>query len=500
MARKKAQPTKDAAPGEVLDLKAAADFLKVSKPTFYRWLAQGKIKGHKAGAQWRFYRADLGKFLHTEEPSALHVDADALRQAVQQARKARGLKPIQWPSSETPEEATVIATVNTLIIDAIEAHASDIHLDNNVDEMLVRYRVDGVLSEIMSLPRDAARPLVSRLKLMADMDISERRLPDNGRISIRHQGRDYDIRVTTVPAIFGESAICRILDQSSVLIGLDRLGLLRPMQQAFEKALHLPQGIIVVTGPAGSGRTTTLYSSLNLVNSPEKKICTIEDPVEYRLRNVMQVHVNRKAGLTTAVALRTFMRSDPDIIMVGDLRDLETAEACVNAAMTGHLVLTCMLPADAISVITRLTEMGLEPFLIGASLNAVLAQRLVRRVCQNCKTHYQPSPELLARLGRATGVDLSEGHFVRGTACAECHQTGYRGRVAVFELLDVNDRLRALIAAPSTIEELRAAAIESGMTTLLKDGVEKARQGITTPEEVLRVLAAHHKEIFEVKS
>jgi type IV pilus assembly protein PilB len=503
MARKKqtkAAPKSEPAPqdrGDVLDLKSAADFLKVSKPTFYRWLAQGKIKGHKAGTQWRFHRADLENFLHAEEPSALQIDSDALRAAVTKARKARGLKPIEWPDADTPEESTVIGTINALIGDAIEAHASDIHLDNNSDETLVRYRVDGVLNEVMSLPRDATKPLVARLKLMGDMDISERRLPQNGRISIDYQGRDYDVRVTTVPAIFGESAICRILDQSISLITLDKLGLSKPMQEAFEKALHVPQGLIIVTGPAGSGRTTTLYSSLNLINSPEKKICTIEDPVEYRLRNVMQVHVNRKAGLTFPVALRTFMRSDPDVILVGELRDIETIHGCISAAMTGHLVLTATLLATAPAAVTRLIEVGVEPFLVSSSMAAVLAQRLVRRVCQNCKTHYQPSPELLARLGRATGVDLSEGHFVRGTGCAECHQTGYRGRVAVFELLDVNDRLRALIAAPSSTEDLRAAAIESGMTTLLRDGIEKATQGITTVEEVLRVLAAHHKEIFE---
>jgi len=480
--------------GDVLDLKAAADFLKVSKPTFYRWLAQGKIKGFKAGTQWRFYRADLENFLHAEEPSALQVDSDALRAAVAKARKARKLKPITWPEAETPEESTVIGTVHTLIGDAIEARASDIHLDNNADETLIRYRIDGVLNEAMTLPRDASNSLVARLKLMGDMNISERRLPQNGRISIDYQGRDYDVRVTTVPAIFGESAICRILDQSSVLIGLDKLGLSKPMQQAFEKALHLPNGLIVVTSPSGSGRTTTLYSSLNLVNSPDKKICTIEDPAEYRLRNVMQVHVNRKAGLTTAAALRTFMRSDPDIIMVGDLRDLETAEACINAAMTGHLVLTAMLPADAPSVITRLVEMGLEPFLVSASLQAVLAQRLVRRVCPHCTEEYEPSPDLLRRLEKETDLDISRAKFRRGKGCSDCRSTGYRGRTGLFELLEIDYRLRELIARPVSTAELRAAAIDLGMTTMLKDGVEKAMHGITTIEEVMRVLTPPPKE------
>jgi type IV pilus assembly protein PilB len=501
MARKKQarrKPTSDSrdkkADAEVLDLASAANLLKVSKPTFYRWLAQDKIKGFKAGGQWRFYKRDLEAFLRAEEPSALQIDADALRKAVTQARKSKGLKPIEWPEAETAEERTVIGTVNTLIGDAIEARASDIHFDNNVDETLVRYRVDGVLNEVMTLPRDAALPLVSRLKLMGDMDIAERRLPQNGRISVGFQGREYDLRVTTVPAIFGESAICRILDPNISLIGLDVLGFSKGTQRSFEERLRMPFGLIVVSGPAGSGRTTTLYSSLNLLNTPERKICTVEDPVEFRLRNVMQVHVNRKMGLTTAAAMRTFMRSDPDIVMVGDLRDLETAEACVNAAMTGHLVLTAMLPLDAPSVVTRLIDMGLEPFLVSASLNAVLAQRLLRRVCGECRERYEPSPHALQRLQVETDLDITHAEFYRGKGCSECRNTGYRGRTSVFELLAVGDVIRELIARPASTAELQAAAVEAGMTTLLKDGVEKAMQGITTIEEVMRVLTYHPKE------
>ncbi len=500
MARKKQSKSsrKRAAPregrGDVLDLKSAADFLKVSKPTFYRWLAQDKIKGFKAGGQWRFYRRDLEAFLRAEEPSALHVDADALRAAVTKARKSKGLKPIEWPEAETAEESTVIGTVNTVIGDAIDARASDVHFDNNVDETLIRYRIDGVLNEAMSLPRAVALPLVTRLKLMGDMNISERRVPQNGRIVVEHRGREYDIRVTTVPAIYGESAISRILDQSSVLIGLDKLGMSESARKQFESILHAANGWIIVAGPAGSGRTTTLYSSLNLVNSPKKKICTIEDPVEYQLRNVMQVHVNRKAGLTFPVALRTFMRSDPDIVMVGDLRDLETAEGCVNAAMTGHLVLTAMLPLDAPSVVTRLIDMGLEPFLVSASLNAVLAQRLIRRVCPECRERYDPSPDGLRRLQAETDLDIAQAEFYRGKGCRECRSTGYRGRIGVFELLEAGDAIRELIARPASTAEIQAAAVEAGMTTLLKDGVEKAMQGITTIEEVMRVLTYHPKE------
>ena len=488
--RKKATTSKREATNasEVLDLTAATAFLKVSKPTFYRWLAQGKLKGFKAGTQWRFYRADLENFLRAEEPSALQVDADAVRAAVQQARKARGLKPVEWPKAETAEEATVIGTVNTLIGDAIEARASDIHIDVNADETFVRYRVDGALSEVMSLPRHAAPAIVSRLKLMGDMNISERRIPQNGRIATGYQGRDYDVRVLTMPAIFGESAICRILDQGSVLIGMDKLGISKPVREALGAKLRAPNGLLVVTGPAGSGRTTTIYSCLNLINSPKLKVCTIEDPVEYRLRGTMQVHINRKAGLTFPVALRSFMRADPDIIMVGGLHDLETTEGCVNAAMTGHLVLTAMLPQDAPSVVTRLVEMGVEPFLVSSALIAVLAQRLVRRVCPHCTQQHRPPADVLHRLQEKTGLDLTGAKLVRGKGCKECRQTGYRGRTGLFEFLQVAGEVRDLIAKPATTEELRAAAIASGMTTLLRDGVEKAMQGVTTVEEVMRVL------------
>jgi type IV pilus assembly protein PilB len=486
----KPAPKKQHAPpaGEVLDLKSAADFLKVSKPTFYRWLAQGKIKGHKAGNQWRFYRADLENFLHAEEPSALQVDSDALRQAVQQARKARNLPPPEWPEAETPEESTVIGTINMLIRDAIDARASDIHIDNNADETLIRYRIDGVLTEAMTLPKPASRPLVSRLKLMGDMNISERRIPQHGRITVGYRDLDFDVRVTTMPAMFGESAMCRILDQSSILIGLDKLGLSTPMQEDFERILRRNTGMVIVTGPSGSGRTTTLYSALNLLNSRRIKIVTIEDPVEYRLRDTMQVHVNRKAGLTFPVALRMFMHADPDLILVGELRDMETVQACANAAMTGHLVLTATLPTTAPAIITRLIEVGLEPFIVSASVIGVLAQRLVRRVCPHCTTEYQPNRHVLRRLEAQTGLDLSSTTFQHGKGCKECRKTGYRGRTAIFELLDIDDKLRELIARPATTDELRAAAIEAGMTTMLHDGVEKAAQGITTVEEVLRVL------------
>jgi excisionase family DNA binding protein len=480
---------------EVLDLKAAADFLKVSKPTFYRWLAQGKLKGFKAGQQWRFYRRDLEKFLESEEPVAIPTGAAEVEQAVYEARKAQGLAPIEWDRpgelldpSLPAEENPIQRVVNTIIATAIDERASDIHVDVGPEEVRVRYRIDGVLHERMNIPKYVHAPLVSRLKLEGDMDIAERRVPQNGRIRMRHRERDYDVRVQTVPSVFGEAVVMRILDQSSVLIGLNKLGMSEPVQAAFERRLRAPQGLIVSAGPSGCGKTTTLYSALNLVNRPEVQVVTIEDPVEYHLRGVTQVHVNRKAGVTFAVGARTFMRFDPDIIMVGAIRDLDTAEICMQAAMTGNIVLTAMMPGHAEGVITRLAEMGVEPFLIAASVSAVLAQRLVRKVCPSCKAEYQPSRETLRRLGMSED-QIAGAKFYRGGGCDQCHHTGYYGRTGVFELLEVDDRLREVIARGAATAELRAAAVDAGMITMLRDGLEKAQQGLTTIEELLRVLA-----------
>jgi len=488
--KKQANPEQEAVQEEVLDLTAAAAFLKVSKPTFYRWLAQDRIKGFKAGTQWRFYRKDLEKFLEIDEPRELHEPA-GLTQAIDKAREERNLPPINWDEFTGEEEggqSAVATTWNTIFKEAIKGRASDIHLDVNVDQTLIRYRVDGVLNEALTLPREAGRPLIARLKLMADMDIGERRLPQNGRIHSDYEGRDYDLRTITMPAVYGEGAVIRILDQRSVVAGLDRLGFCPETQQALERKLCEPQGLIIVAGPAGSGRTTTLYSILNMVNDPAKKIITIEDPVEYRLRNLMQVHVNRKAGLTFAVGIRNSVRCDPDIILVGDLQELETAELCMQAALTGHLVLTAMLPSDAPSVIARLTDMGVEPFLISSALTTALAQRLARRVCEHCKTQQRPSPALVERLQAETGIDLSKAAFCIGKGCDECRGYGYRGRTALFELLEMNDRLRELTVRRATTAELRQAAIESGMVTMLQDGLRKAMDGITSIEEVMRVL------------
>lgn len=478
------------APDEVLDLTAAAAFLKVSKPTFYRWLAQGTITGFKAGTQWRFYRSELQKFLEAEQPAALQEPA-GLAQVINKARQERSLPPIKWEQLAGEEEGAQSAVAlfwDTIFQEAIKGRASDIHIDINQDQTLIRYRVDGVLNEVLTLPREAARPLVARLKLMADSDISERRVPQDGRIQLRIDGGDYDFRTITVPTTWGEAAVIRILDQGSVLVGLEKLGFYPEIQQAFERKLREPQGMVIVTGPAGSGRTTTLYAVLNVLNTPAKKFVTIEDPVQYRIRSMTQVHVNRKMGLTYPVAMRYFRRCDPDIILVGDVEDLATAEACVQAAMTGHMVLTTMRPPYTADTITRLLDMGLEPFLIGAALTTVLAQRLARRVCKHCKTEYRPSLALIERLQAETGMDLTNGAFVTGKGCPECRNTGYRGRTCLFEMLVMNDQLKELTLRRASTAELRQAAIESGMQTMFQDGLRKAMDGITTIEEVMRIL------------
>lgn len=477
---------------EVMDLKAATEFLKISKPTFYRWLAQDRIKGFKAGQQWRFYRRDLEKFLESEEPIVQPESVEDLQQVIDKARAARGLAPIDWQptADESTEEAIIARAADAIIADAVGARASDIHLSPDRDGTWVRYRIDGVLTPVMTLPRKSHGAVVSRFKLMADCDITERRVPQNGRIQVTLEGRDYDVRITTMPAIYGEAAVMRLLDQSSVLIGMEKLDFAPAVLKAFQQRLRDPSGLIVITGPSGAGRTTTAYAALNHIKRPEINIITIEDPVEYRIPGVNQVHVNRKAGLTYANAMRYFLRCDPDIILIGELRDLEVAEICMQAAMTGHIVLTTMLPPDSVSVITRLVDMGVEPFLVSASLTAVLAQRLLRKVCPSCKTEYKPSRAGLQRLGMSQ-QEIARAKFYRGGGCDQCRRTGYYGRTGVFELLEIDDQLRELIAQRAPIAEVHRAATEAGMVTMLQDGLEKAKQGITTVEEVVRVLAQH---------
>ena len=390
-------------------------------------------------------------------------------------------------SAALEDEAPIIRVVNVIIQQAIKDRASDIHVEPDRRGVRIRYRIDGVLHEVMQVPKYVHAPLISRIKIMGDMNIAERRLPQDGRIHIRHEGKDYDLRVSSLPTVFGEKCVMRILDQTSILIGLNKLGMLPETQAELESIIVQPNGMILSTGPTGSGKTTTQYSMLNKINSVEKNITTIEDPVEYQLRGLNQVHVNRKAGLTFANAMRYFVRQDPDIIMVGEVRDLETAETAIQASLTGHLVLSTLHTNDAPSAVTRLVDMGVEPFLIAASVIGVLAQRLSRRICGNCREPYKPPAEALRRIGFKMD-DIESVVFYRGRGCEHCRHSGYYGRLGIFELLLMTEEIQDLIVKRAPLSEVRNAALANGMRTLKMDGFQKVLEGITTVEEVMRVV------------
>jgi type IV pilus assembly protein PilB len=385
------------------------------------------------------------------------------------------------------DEAPIIRVVNVIIQQAIKDRASDIHIEPDRRGVRVRYRVDGVLHEVMQVPKYVHAPLISRIKIMGDMNIAERRLPQDGRIHVRNEGKDFDLRVSSLPTVFGEKVVMRILDQSSILIGLNKLGMFAEIQAELESVIVQPNGMILSTGPTGSGKTTTQYSVLNKINSVERNIITIEDPVEYQLRGLNQVHVNRKAGLTFANAMRFFVRQDPDIIMVGEIRDLETAETAIQAALTGHLVLSTLHTNDAPSAVTRLVDMGVEPFLIAASVIGVLAQRLARNICANCKEPYKPPADALRRVGFKM-EDMDSVVFYRGRGCEQCRHSGYKGRLGIFELMLMNEEVEDLIVKRAPLSEVRNAALANGMKTLKMDGFQKVVEGRTTVEEVMRVV------------
>jgi len=381
-------------------------------------------------------------------------------------------------------EAPVIRLVNLLVENAIAAEASDIHIEPFEDTLRVRYRIDGVLFDQESPPRRLRDAVTSRVKLMAEMNIAERRLPQDGRIRVSLHGRRVDIRVSTIPTVHGESIVMRLLDRASVFLSLERLGFSADTLRRFDHLIQRPHGIILVTGPTGSGKTTTLYAALDKINSPDRKIITVEDPVEYQLKGVNQIAVKPKIGLTFATGLRHIVRQDPDVILVGEIRDLETVEIAVQASLTGHLVFSTLHTNDAPAAITRLQDMGAEPYLIASVLEAVLAQRLVRRICQACR---EPDVPVAADL-EALGVAVDAGAKLwRGRGCEECRGTGYRGRSGIYELFPITEDVRSLILRRASSREIRRHAVEAGMVTLRLDGWLKACQGLTTVEEVLRV-------------
>jgi len=390
---------------------------------------------------------------------------------------------------ELSGEAPIVRLANMIITRGINDKASDIHVEPAKDCLRIRYRVDGILIDGMQLPKKTQASITSRFKIMADMDIAEKRAPQDGRISATIEGKPYDFRVSTLPAVFGEKIVMRVLDKSNISVGLHKLGLLPYTFEMFESMISRTYGIILVTGPTGSGKSTTLYSVLAKLNSGEKNILTIEDPVEYELSGITQSMVNNRAGMTFASGLRSMLRQDPNIIMVGEMRDQETAMIAIEAALTGHLVLSTLHTNDAPGSVARLLDMGVESFLIASSIVGVLAQRLLRMVCSKCKEQYVPPKDAIKRLGMNLDIlDKGEVTFYRGRGCETCKGTGYKGRVGVYELMPVNDKVRELILARASSYAIREAAIEAGMRTLKDDAMEKILLGITTLEESLRVI------------
>jgi general secretion pathway protein E len=383
-------------------------------------------------------------------------------------------------------EGPVIRLVNLIITRAIELRASDIHFEPFEDQFRVRYRIDGVLHDVESPPKRLQAAIVSRVKIMAKLNIAERRLPQDGRIMLRVKGKEIDFRVSSVPTIYGESIVLRILDKSSIVLDIERLGFPGDTLIGFNDLIQRPHGIILVTGPTGSGKTTTLYCALGKMNSPEKKIITVEDPVEYQLKGINQIQVKPSIGLTFANALRSIVRQDPDVILIGEIRDAETAEIAIHSALTGHLVLSTLHTNDAPSAITRLVDMGMEDFLLSSTIIGILAQRLVRVACPHCREPYSPSPEIRREM-KLDGFNLADLNFFEVKGCEHCSQTGYWGRSGIFEFLKVTDNIQKLILGRKDSNIIKEASRKNGMRTLREDGWLKVKQGMTTISEVLRV-------------
>ncbi len=389
---------------------------------------------------------------------------------------------------ETADDAPVIKLVNQIVGQAVELHASDIHMAPDGKEVRVRFRVDGVLQDVTTVPRRMAAGVVSRVKIMAELDISEKRIPQDGRVGLTVDNRHVDLRVVTLPSVHGESIVMRILDKDSVVMKLEKLGLADTERDRFERAFGESHGAVLVTGPTGSGKSTTLYAALLALNTPEKNIITVEDPVEYQVEGITQVQVSPKAGLTFATGLRAMVRADPDVIMVGEIRDRETAQIAIESALTGHLVLSTLHTNDAPSAITRLVEMGIEPFLVASALDCVLAQRLVRTLCSNCKQRTIVPADVLRDSGYKALVDLEAYEPV---GCRRCSGSGYRGRAGIYEVMSVTSEIRSLALERRSADELREVAVSQGMRRLRDDGLEKVRKGVTSMAEIARVIGSN---------
>ena len=390
---------------------------------------------------------------------------------------------------EVTEDAPIVKLANLLIRQAIQDRASDIHIEPSEKDVRIRYRIDGVLHEIMRSPKRVQAGLISRLKIMADLNIAEKRVPQDGRVSAVIGGRQVDLRVATLPTVYGEKVVMRILDKGTALLDLADLGFLPNTYERYSTVFSKPYGTILVTGPTGSGKSTTLYATLNQLNDPAKNIITVEDPVEYRLAGINQVQVNPKAGMTFAAALRSILRSDPDIVLVGEIRDRETATIAMEAALTGHLVLSTLHTNDSSSTPTRMVEMGLEPYLVSSSVDCIVAQRLARRLCDRCREPYAPSAADFQAMGWDLDAEEVPSELYRHVGCGACGKTGYHGRFALHEVLLVTEDIERMIAERAHSEDIKKVAIAQGMTTLRQTGLAQVRNGMTTIDEVLRVVA-----------
>jgi type IV pilus assembly protein PilB len=426
--------------------------------------------------------AAIGRFVRSDG------ELSELTTAIIEENGSTGTDLVPAASEASEDDAPIVRFVNLLISQAITDKASDIHIEPGERELHVRYRIDGVLHEMQRAPKNVQNGVISRLKIMSDIDIAERRKPQDGRMSVIHGGKQIDLRVATLPTVFGEKVVMRILDNSMTGLGMDQLLLLDRNAAVYKASYTKPYGMILVTGPTGSGKSTTLYTTLHEVARPEINVITVEDPVEYRIAGINQVQVNPKAGLTFASALRSILRSDPDVVLLGEIRDHETAQIAIEASLTGHLVLSTLHTNDAPSAVTRLIEMEIEPFLVGSALDCIVAQRLARRLCDKCKTPYQPTFEELQALRFVEPGD-PQPTLHKPVGCTSCSNTGYRGRLALHEVMPVTEDIERLAVARASSAEIARLAIEQGMRTLRQDGWAKAVMGLTSIDEILRVVA-----------
>ena len=482
---------------EMLSLEVAAEVLGVSRSTILRWQNEGRVRGFKMGRRWRFKRSDLAKFSEATHPSAAAVNVTELDRALAELSARQAGEVTFDPSLAgypvTQEEKAVESAFSAILAAAAEAGASDVHIDAERGDSVVRQRIDGVLHEALRVPKSSHAALVACIKAHGGIPLDQRGLPQDGRLTFRVGDKEFDVRTATIPAVHGESVAMRLLDQKATLIRLDGPhGMYAEDVEKYRRALHQPCGLLIVSGPTGSGKTTIMYAGLLEIANSELKAMSIEDPVEYSFPHVTQVAVNRKAGLTYEAGLRSFLRHDPDVIMIAEIRTLEAAETSAQAAITGHVVMTTVHAETAAGVVTRLLDMGVEPFMVAQTLMYVSAQRLARRVCAECKQPNEPDFKLLASLAeraRRGGYELPHHpKFMRGAGCDHCRQTGYRGRTGIYECMEVDREIQRLIARRATTEEIEEAAVRGGMKTLGADGLRKAAEGITSVAEVARLL------------